>query len=98
MWRAYGGAAAWDSHEAWFAAMLHTGNVANWQRTKDGRTGKNQPKPVEPPPLRSDVKAKEDRIAKKAARFQERMRRRQVTGPAERAAPGAPPPEQEQAE
>lgn len=91
MWRAYGGPRAWDSHESWFAGMLHTGNVANWQRTKDGRTGKNAPKPIDPPPLASDTKMKEDRLAKKAARFQKRLRDRAVSEPAERAPVPAPP-------
>lgn len=87
VWQETGGPLAWTTDHYFLARIFHTGNVANWQRTENGRKGKNPPKEPQPPEYTAERKKRQSRLDAKAERFLRRqeMKQRAIAGPAERA-------------
>ena len=87
VWQALGGPLAWAQQDYWNSQLFHALNIANWQRSENGRKGKNAPE-VPKPPLYSHEKRRQQKIMdRKAERFQKRMQTRQqlaIEAPAER--------------
>lgn len=54
--------------------------VSNWQRSKDGQSGKNRPKPTPRPSLTATKSDKAAKVADRARAFRERQAQQQTGG------------------
>lgn len=92
IWQATGGPKAWKSDDWFNSKIFHALNIANWQRTENGRKGTNAPKEPKPPEYTLMRERRELRMDRKAQRFIERQAQmKAITGKAERDEPVARP-------
>jgi hypothetical protein len=49
----HGGEAEWSTGDHLLALLFDALQIANWQRSKDGATGRNKPKPLPRPGLKT---------------------------------------------
>ena len=75
LWRSVGGPMAYSPEAQLLVAVEYRLHVLQWFKTKDGKDGRNPPKPIE---FRASSAAPDDR--KVRARREQRMRRRPRSG------------------
>lgn len=76
LWRQLGGPMAWPDEVAMLAVVERQVRVLAWQQTKDGRSGTNPPRPMEPPPNQLTTRRAQADLSHRAQRYLERQRRR----------------------
>lgn len=86
LWQATGGPLAWAPEQYFSAQIFHALNIANWQRSENGRKGKNAPEAPTPPKYTHEKKRAAAMSDAKAKRFQRRqeLNQRAITARAER--------------
>ena len=75
LWRATGGPLAWPDVSHLLARVEYGIRVLGWMKTEDGSKGRNQPKPIEPPPLAAEVAAEQAAMDAKAEAWKRRQER-----------------------
>lgn len=86
VWRATGGPLAWSSEDYFSSQIFHALNIANWQRTENGRKGKGAPTEPQPPEYAHVKKKRVAEMSSKAERFLARRQLKALSRPAEREA------------
>jgi hypothetical protein len=72
LYRATGGPMAWTDEEYLLARVEMGVRVLAWQRTKDGTSGRNQPKPLEPPQSVHEQQAEQREQSRRAQAYLKR--------------------------
>lgn len=75
LYRATGGAIAWSDEIHMLAAVEFRLRVLAWQKTEDGKRGRNQPKPLEPPKSVHEKQAETRELSRRAQAYLKRTGR-----------------------
>lgn len=75
LFRAAGGAAAWTDQVHMLAAVEFRLRVLAWQKTEDGKKGRNQPKPIDPPKPTHEVAQEKQELSRRAQAYLRRTGR-----------------------
>lgn len=69
LFRAAGGAMAWPPEVHMLAAVEFRLRVLAWQKTEDGKNGRNKPQPIDPPRLASEVEQEQQELSRRAQAY-----------------------------
>lgn len=72
LYRATGGDMAWTAEMHMLARLDFDLRVLAWQKTEDGKRGRNQPKPIEAPKMAHEVEAEQKRLSSRAQAYLKR--------------------------
>lgn len=72
LFRATGGDMAWTVEMHMSARIEYGLRILAWQKTEDGKRGRNQPKPMEPPKMAHEVEAEQKRLSARAQAYLKR--------------------------
>lgn len=75
LWQSVGGPMAWSQEMHLLNLIEYRMNVSNWFQTKDGQSGRNQPKPPSYPPYAHEKRADESRQSARAEAWARRQAR-----------------------
>jgi len=69
LYRATGGPMAWTDQEHLLARAEFDLRVLAWQKTKDGKDGRNRPEPIEPPRSVHELQAEQRELSRRAQAY-----------------------------
>lgn len=72
LFRATGGDMAWTTEMHMSARIEYGLRVLAWQKTEDGKKGRNQPKPIDPPRPAHEVEAEKRELSRRAQAYLKR--------------------------
>jgi hypothetical protein len=75
LFRATGGDMAWSSEMHMLARLDFDLRVLAWQKTEDGKKGRNQPKPIESPKPAHEIEAEKAELSRRAQAYLKRTGR-----------------------
>lgn len=72
LFRATGGDMAWTTEMHMLARLDYDLRILAWQKTEDGKKGRNQPKPIDPPRPSHEVEAEKRELSRRAQAYLKR--------------------------